>query len=143
MADPKEPSDFFKNLAAYRQHLVDAEQQMQAEYDKAVLVLSGGAIGLSMTFLKDIVGANPTTHIGFLLCAWIFWSLSIVSNFISFYASSKALRQAIKQVDVQEIYLTLANSGWAKATAWLNVLAGVFFIVGMAMIIVFVGSNLK
>ncbi len=60
MADPKEPSDFFKNLAAYRQHLVDAEQQMQAEYDKAVLVLSGGAIGLSMTFLKDIVGVNPT-----------------------------------------------------------------------------------
>ena len=38
---------------AYRAQLVALEQKFQEAYDKAVLILSGGALGLSLVVVKD------------------------------------------------------------------------------------------
>lgn len=39
--------------------LRDADQQAQTDYEKTVLSLSGGALGISFAFVKDIVGSKP------------------------------------------------------------------------------------
>jgi hypothetical protein len=46
------------NLEAqqYRALLVQTWQKTQDDIDKAILSLSGGALGVSFVFLKDIVG---------------------------------------------------------------------------------------
>jgi len=44
-----------ENLQEYRKHLVAAEQQVQADFDKTVLSLSGGALGISFAFVKNPV----------------------------------------------------------------------------------------
>ena len=63
--------DFEKQISDYRKGLQALEQKMQSEYDKAVMALSGGALGVSMTFLKDVV-LNQGVHGGnFLLWSWI------------------------------------------------------------------------
>lgn len=144
MSDGKSPdnSPFLDNLAAYRQSLIAAEQEMQREYDKNVLLLSGGALGISFAYLKDIVGTQGLLHGGCLLCAWILWGLSISAALTSYFTSAKALRKAVLDVDLRTIYLTLAESVWATWTKGLNLIAGLFFFLGVAMLVVFVAFNL-
>ena len=62
--------------ADYRGLLISTEQASQTDFDKGVLALSGGALGLSFAFTKDIVGTTHVVHIGFLLSAWIAWAAS-------------------------------------------------------------------
>ena len=88
-----------KNLAAYRSLLVQTAQKAQDDYDKAVTALSGGAIRLSLTFLKDVVGTRMLVDVIWLLCAWASWGFSVAMVLLSFYAGHLALQNAIKQVD--------------------------------------------
>jgi hypothetical protein len=137
-----ESNEFRKNLTAYRQSLIASEQAMQGEYDKSVMTLSGGALGISFAFLKDIVGVAVLSHGNVLLGAWILWGLSISFVLASFFTSTKALRKAVLDTDYQDIYMTLANSCWATVTKWLNALGGVCFFVGVILLVVFVAYNL-
>jgi hypothetical protein len=132
---------FQNNLSAYRQSLVLAEQAMQGEYDKAVMTLSGGALGISFSFLKDIVGTKGLTHFCALLVAWGLWGLSISFILASFFTSTKALRKTVADTDLHTIYMTLAKSGWATATKILNALGGVCFFLGLLSLLVFVAHN--
>jgi hypothetical protein len=133
---------FADRLSAYRQSLIAAEQAMQGEYDKGVLTLSGGAIGISLVFLKDVVGAKGLVHGGFLLAAWVVWGLSVAFVLSSYFTSTKALRRAVTETDDGVIYQTLAQSGWAAATKVLNALGGICFFIGILLLVTFVSFNL-
>ncbi len=115
---------------------------MQGEYDKAVLTLSGGALGISLVFLKDVVGSKPIVHSNYLLAAWIAWSFSIAFVMISYFTSTKALRRALKDTDEKTIYLSLAQSGWSTTTKVLNAFGGLSFFIGIALLVRFVSFNL-
>ena len=100
---------FTKQIRDYRKSLQGVEQQMQSEYDKAIMALSGGALGISMTFLKDVV-LKQGVHGGFfLLAAWVSWGLSVSLTLWSFHTSAEAFRKAIRQTDDQTIYLQAAG----------------------------------
>ena len=90
-------------LKEYRVYLLDSEQKAQEEFDKTVLTLSGGALGISFAFIKDIVGPHPVVNVGYLFVAWILWGLSVTAVLASYFTSHLALRHAIKQVDRGEI----------------------------------------
>ncbi|MHA3774885.1 hypothetical protein ACXR0O_25475 [Verrucomicrobiota bacterium sgz303538] len=140
---PANPDDdlFYQQLTAYRQSLVAAEQSMQSEYDKAVMALSGGALGISFTFLKDIIGTKGLIHYSTLLGAWILWGLSISFILASFFTSTKALRKAVTDTDMHTVYMTLAKSPWATATKILNALGGICFFLGLVALVIFVAHN--
>jgi len=130
-------------MSAYRAWLITAEQKSQEDFDKTVLSLSGGALGISFVFLKDVVGARPIVHPSLLLCAWITWGISAVCVLASFYLSHLALRTAIQQVDDGTIHQQATPGGkWATFTAWLNALGGILFLVGVVFITFFVGNNI-
>src|SRR5436190_21382140 len=97
--------DFDDQISDYRKGLLTLEQQMQSEYDKAILALSGGALGVSMTFLKDVVIKQGVQGGGYLLTAWVCWGLSVTCTLFSYYTSAQALRRAVKQTDDRLIYL--------------------------------------
>jgi hypothetical protein len=61
-----------------RDSLSDAEQECEQSYDKWLLTLSGGALGLSMTFIKEIAHP-PITGAWSVFVAWVLFGLSIVS----------------------------------------------------------------
>jgi hypothetical protein len=142
-SEPGEEGDSLeKRLAAYRQSLIAAEQTMQSEYDKGVLTLSGGALGISLVYLKDVVGTKPLHNAGFLLGAWVVWGLSISLILASYFTSTKALRRAVTETDAKTIYMTLAQSGWATATKVFNALGGVCFFFGVVLLVYFASCNL-
>lgn len=120
---------------------MSAEQAAQAEFDKSLLALSGGGLGITIAFLKDVVGTKPPIGSGWLLAAWICWALSLTSILFSHLTSSKASRKALEATDLRTIYLTMGASPWSIATRILNILAAVAFVGGVISLLRFVFLN--
>ena len=128
---------------AYRQWLVQAEQKSQDDYDKSVLALSGGALGISFAFVKDIIGDKPIELAWLLIGAWITWAASTVVMLASYYVSRKALRKAIEQCDDKSIEDCEAPGGiFTKVLRGLNVTGALLFLVGVILMAFFVQANI-
>ncbi len=127
----------------YRKLLETLKQQSQESYDKTVLSLSAGALGVSFAFVKDIVGSWPAQEPSWLFTAWIFWGLSVTAVLFSFLCSQKALRKAIKQVDDGQIDSMKLGGALNKVTIILNNAAGIAFLLGVISMIKFVSYNMK
>jgi len=134
-------SELDSALVDYRATLVAAEQKSQDDYDKTIVSLSGGALGISMVFLSDIVGETAPIAIWSVVTAWGFWAVSLTSVVTSYFFSRIALSKAIQQTDSRE--LSTKVGGWASiATKHLNSVSGVSFILGVVMLIYFVTKNI-
>lgn len=130
-------------LMTYRTSLVTAEQKLQEDLDKMIVSLSGGALGVSFIFLKDIVGGRPIAAHWLLMAAWGLWAASIASVLLSYYVGSALYRKSIDQVDDGTIHLVNEPGGWLNKTALvLNILSGSLFILGVVAMMVFVRQNL-
>jgi hypothetical protein len=132
-----------KEFSEYRALLNDTEQKAQEDFDKTVLALSGGALGLSFAFTKDVVGPGNMVHTVWLFGAWLGWGLSSTAVLISFYFSQLALRKAIYQLDSGKLSEERAGGFYDRATAGLNLAGLVLFVVGMATMLIFLRFNLK
>jgi hypothetical protein len=121
---------------------VAAEQKSQESFDTTVLSLSGGALGISFVFLKDVIGTSPVHQPFFLLCAWICWALSSTSVLASYFLSHLGLRRAITQVDKGTIYEERAGGSFAFWTAFLNAAGAILFCCGVVAITLFANANL-
>ena len=129
-------------LQDYRKQLVEAAHKSQENFDKTVLALSGGALGVSFTFLKEVVGTAPIKGPEFLVGAWIAWALSAFAVLLSYYLSHMALRVAIRQVDDGTIYKSRPGGVYARFTAVLNISGATLFVLGVLAITLFASSNL-
>lgn len=126
-------------MEKYRELLQKLENEAQDQYDKTVLYLSTGALGISFTFLKDIVSVEHAIDIEWLIAAWLSWAVSVSAILWSFFSSRIALRNAIKAIDEGR---SPDNKIDAMTTIF-NLLSGILFIVGLICIIVFVTKNLE
>ena len=127
----------------YRESLETLKQNSQESYDKTVLTLSAGALGVSFAFVRDIVGIWPAQTPGWLFAAWVFWGISVTSVLFSFLCSQKALQKAIKRVDAGKMYNKNIGGHLNKATILLNYTAGLCFLLGVITMIVFVAHNME
>jgi len=140
------PKDFAyteDDLSDYRKHLQIAEQKSQEDFDKTVLSLSGGALGISFVFLKDVIGPNPISEPGLLFAAWVAWGSSTFCVLASYYASHLALREAINQIDKKTIRNGRPGGAYNLITACLNAAGAVLFLIGVLAITLFANANLK
>lgn len=137
---PKGVRTMDRRLQDYRNFLVEAERKAQEDYDKTILSLSGGALGISFAFLKDFVVSSPTYR-WTLFASWIAWGLSMAFVLTSFYSSQQALRKAIEQVDADSIRQQVPGGFFSQLTTALNVLSGLLFFVGVLLIAIFVSYN--
>jgi hypothetical protein len=119
------------------------ERESIKQFGKTILTLTSGAFAVSFIVLKDVIKASDTTNQGCLIAAWVFWSAAMLGTLLSSYTSQLALRRAPKHFsrglrgpDLADACLT------DKLTRNLNPLAGVWFMVGLILMIVFVATNL-
>jgi hypothetical protein len=92
-----------EDLKKYRDSLMQFDHEASLNFDKAVMSLSGGALGLTITFIKDIV-PNPVDETKIILLAsWIALALSLTFILFSYLTSMVSLRKAMKQVDTKKI----------------------------------------
>ena len=129
-----------KDLENYRKDLLECDNTSVAEYDKAVMTLSGGAIGLSFSFLKDI---GSMQHTSFLLTAWTLWGVSITSVVFSHYFSHRSMRHALKSLNDKTLNYERPGGNWDTAINILNPVAGILFLAGLVVLLFFVSYNVK
>lgn len=130
-------------LKDYRAQLVALEQQSQSTFDRTLLTLSGGALGVSLAFVKDLLGGAAPARGQLLMGAWVSWICSLGLVLCSHYFSVLATRTAIKQVDAGKIYEHAPGKGFGTVTDWLNALGGLAFIGGLVLIALFANANFR
>ena len=120
--------------------LVLAQQKAQEDYDKAIVSLSGGGLGVSIMFIKEIVAKNTPKLMEAALASWVFWAISIVAVVVSYYLSYVAMETAIDQFDANE---TPSQPGGiaARFTILLNFVSGGCFVLGIVFFVFFVKNN--
>jgi hypothetical protein len=141
MAAEREASS--AEMSAYRDFLIAADQKASEAYDKTVMTLSGGALGLSITFLKDIIGQSAIASIQRLELSWICLSFSLSSILASMLFSQWALRKAITQVDDGKVGDGRAGGGFSILTGALNVISGLSCVAGIVLLAWFSLANIK
>ena len=129
-------------VADYRGLLTKTEQESQAEFDKAILTLSGGALGLSFAFIKDFIGTAHVAASGLLIASWVCWTLSSAVVLVSFFTSQLALRKAIRQLDQGVLGMERPGGAWDQVTASLNAAGLLLFLAGLTLMLTFLGCNL-
>jgi hypothetical protein len=131
------------DLQNYRNSLISIEQKSQDDFDKAVLSLSGGALGITFVFLKDVVGIGPLNYKSCLFWAWICWGVSVTATLFSYALSNFSLRKTIQQVDNNTIYDDHPG-GWPdKLLIFLNLFSGFLFLIGVVLFATFIWYNLE
>jgi hypothetical protein len=123
-----------------------AIQSSSDEYDKSILTLSSAMLGLSLTFMKDIVPMAQITHRYSLYVSWICFTVSVLCVICSFRLSIPAHCAHLKCLD--DYYLLddrtalSRKSKWSAIVEWLNWASGLFFVCGLASSAYFVFTNL-
>ena len=113
----------------YEKWLRDNQTHALDTYGTLLVSLSGGALGLSFTFLRQIVGDSPR-HPSVLGWAWGFWIICIVFILLSHYLCAQAMEEAIRQYDKDE---EVTGGRFDGAARLLNALSGAAFIAGTSL----------
>ena len=128
-------------MKQYRNTLGDIEGQAQTEYDRLIVTLSGGALGVTFAFVNQFIKSQPQRPY-LLVSAWCCWVASLFCILASHHFSVLASRKTIRQVDAGTIHSD-APGGWSdRVLGCLNPLAGILFILGAILAMVFVSANM-
>lgn len=133
-------------LYEHRKFLLAADQKAQEDFDKTVLSLSGGALGISLVFLKDIVGPTPVLWPSLLASAWSCWGLSTLATLVSYHLSHRGLVRKIEDLDasISGAPRDAARPNRAEwLTARLSLAGATAFAVGVILIAVFAFLNFQ
>ncbi len=132
--------------AETRKDLLARQLSNAEQFDRAVLTLSSGALGLSLAFIKDFVPVDKAQVPVLLVASWIFFGCAIVSTVSSFLVSQVAINIQLNYAEQYYLkregqYLAKKNIP-AKITDALNVASGVLFVIAVGCTIIFVMFNL-
>lgn len=148
MSETVENNQEYRRYLDERQSLNDARFKVAETLDKALLTLSGGALGVSMTFVRDIA-KNPKCKCT-LIASWILFGLTITLLLLSLYCCQAAYKkqreilddEQIKRKDRNEYKPDKTRNKWSVATEVLYFIAMVSFLFGLLFLGIFIGVNM-
>jgi hypothetical protein len=141
MAAEREASS--AEMSAYRDFLIAADQKASEAYDKTIMTLSGGALGLSISFLKDLIGRSMRVSIQRLEWSWGCLSFSLLLILASMLFSQWALRKTITQVDDGTVGDGRVGGRFSLLTGALNVISGLSCVAGIGLLAWFSFANIR
>lgn len=125
----------------HRAELTAARSAAETSWDKTILWLSAGALGVSLTFVKTCIDHGHVRALWVLAMGWLALVASLFVVLASFQLSLLAWSRAINQVDANDY----GNPGgcWSRFTVALNLLAGVLCLLGVLFVMAFALVNLS
>lgn len=123
-----------EKLSAYRTMLLDTLRFLNESYDKMLVTLAGGALALSITFLKDVIELEKVSGESLLFFAWLGFILSLASVLGRILFGIEAYRHAIKQVDNGTIYDAKVGGTFSSITRGLHMTSAIFLLIGLICI---------
>lgn len=129
------------DMKQYREGLVETQRKLNESYDKLIITLSAGALALSITFLKDIIGSSEINHPLLLLFAWGLFVLSLTSISSEILFGIKAHKEAIKQIDNRTIHKEKVGGKASLLSTIAHLIASISLILGLLVISIFAYYN--
>lgn len=128
----------------YRTRTLQSANEQIGKYDRSVLLLSSGAIALSLASLDKIVGQGTPANVYLLAVSWILFVFSLVAVVGSQFCGFKAAHFDLGQID--KAY-SRADYQW-KRNRWnfwvhlSNATSGILFCLGAAALLLFAYQNI-
>jgi len=124
-------------------NLQKAADYSYAAFDKNLLYITSGALGLSVAFIDNIIDVSYAQYKYMLITAWVLFTLSILISLILHLFNSSQLDKAI------ENYYYQNDLNEQKRIAWHDIVINVFnwistiiTILGIIILIIFISINL-
>jgi hypothetical protein len=119
-----------------RARLVDHRLKASESFDRMVVTLAGGALGLTITFIHDI--APHPRLLWSIYTGWALLALSLLFILLSYLTSIAAHDDIIEQMD-EYVPSVRRPRQW---TTWLNRSAAVLLVLGVIFVVTFACYNL-
>ncbi|GFO81643.1 MAG: hypothetical protein A49_12700 [Methyloceanibacter sp.] len=128
----------------YRAETLRSASEQIGKYGRAILVLSSGAIALSVTSLDSITRKEEVDGLCALVFAWSLFGTSLFLIVFSEYAGFRAAHFNFKQVDQvygQDDYIW-KTTRWNHCVEFCNITAGLAFSLGAVALMWFAYENI-
>jgi hypothetical protein len=121
-----------------RERLIASHQTASDSFDRALMTLAGGSLGLSIAFVKDI--APHPVAVWAIQTSWVCMGVALALILLSFAASAEVHRRVIAGLEARRPYEQ--EPRWVRwGVTWLNVVAAASFVAGAAFLIYFASVN--
>src|SRR5688572_25311618 len=97
--NPEDFTQYREQCESYRQRLVTSRNEVLDAYGKTLTTLSGGAIGLSITFLKDVLKLEGVISPWMMSAAWMCWTICLALTVFALFVSQKAHSRQVAEYD--------------------------------------------
>lgn len=77
---------------------IESHKISSQEFDKQVVYIAGGALALTIGFLKDILAIAPKEYLFFLFWAWISFGFALFFNLFSHKKGTEAYNESINLI---------------------------------------------
>lgn len=121
--------------AEERKRLTNLHEKATDSFDRAVMTLSAGALGISLAFIHDV--APKPRHTWVLGCAWFSFALSLLVILLSFLSSERAIVKMVAQLDENA-----EDIPRGRLTDLLNWFSAGAFVLGVVLLVIFAWLNL-
>ena len=132
---------------AYRDDVRKRQLSNNENYDKTILTLSSSGLALSLTAIKFAIPLATASHLFLIQGSWWLFGITIFISIIAYWVSNKALDIQLENAEdyySKGIEDAFSKKNWyADVNDWLNMTAGVTFIIATAFIISFVTFNIN
>jgi hypothetical protein len=143
-APPVDPDDaaqiaYEASMREYRKSLEQLETEATSDLDKTTVTLSGGALGVAMTFLKDVPATTPKWAVWILAAAMLALVVSLLGVLLSLMAARKSMRYELQCLDRKREKPEGEQDGgwWRSATETFNWTALVCCVLGIGALAAF------
>src|SRR5262249_5338609 len=116
-----------------RKLLIDAKREAARSFDQTMIMLSAGALGLSLTFIQQLP-TKPAQWRAVLSSAWISFGMALASILVSFLFFQYAIDARIRSHEPR----ARAWDKGARLANWLSVIA---FTLGVLGLLIFSVKN--
>lgn len=93
---PSTEENYIEKLKEHIKCCEDAMKYSMDRFDILIISLSSGALGFSMSFIKDIAKANNYSFLGLLKFSWVLFGLALITNLLSQLTSYFAHKYEMK-----------------------------------------------
>jgi len=132
-----------RDYTEYRKAILEAEPRSQQAFDKTVMALSSGALGVSFAFVDKIVRPGSPVAMSYIAAAWFCWVGSLTLVLVSHYFSALAMRKTVKQIDTDVLHKQHPGGWYDYAIVVLNPLGAASFVAGAILAGLFVLENVR
>ncbi len=138
----------YEAVMRHREVLAEAASNQSRSFDKYVLTLGAGALGISLVFLKDISPGPDRYFLWTLYLSWICFIVSMTTTLVSFLCGKAAYDREIKEwnnrYNSESKYgKSVYKNVFSGVTKFLNITSFCAFILGVLFLCAFATQNLQ